>query len=208
MAKEIKTSLIPNKGNSKIGSFGTASGGNRIRKTAERSVGLFMMLSIVFLALSLVAYAGAYGYRYLLLEELNRDCPADGECGLLISVEQERENVPFEQVARFQELDTKIKAVQGILNSHQSVVGVLEELEENTLHNVRFGQFEFTDDNMVNLSGRAVDYLDLAVQQEVLRENSGINSVVFSDFGNDSEGNITFNLQLQVASELLQPPLN
>ncbi len=194
MAPEIQTSFIPKQNMS----------ASMARVSSQATLGLFMVVGMVIMALSLAVFAGAYGYQYLLSDSINRACVPgnDQGCGLRASLERDKRELQVERIVRFSRLDAKMKTAAGIINSHVTMMPLLDTLENLTLQTVRYTKLDFTDKGIA-IEGMAIGYEDVAVQLKAFKESGKIKSAVFSGLGLDQRGNVTFKLALVVDPKLL-----
>ncbi len=192
MANEIQTSFIPKDGSSSRRSY------------RGNTMGLFTFIALLIFAVSLLTFAGAYGYQYFLSEQINRPCSADDQrsCGLLASLEIEKKSLRIDMIERYVSLSRKMNLAQDLINKHRALSMFFTALEESTLQSIQFTKLDFTADSFV-LDGRTTSYEDIAVQAKVFSEDQRFKSARFSDFGVDKENRITFKVNLEADSSLL-----
>ncbi len=173
------------------------------------SMGLVTLIGFVVLGTALVVFASVFGYRWFLIQSINRPCDASGDqgCGLVESLERERRDLDIDKVTRLANLDAKMKAAQGIVNGHISLIPLLALLEENTLHTIRFTGLEFSQSGSIKLKGIAKQYEDIAVQMRVLRDTGKVIAASFSNFS-VKDSDIAFDLELAINQELLKYQAN
>ena len=175
--------------------------GSRPRR--ESVMGLFLMISLIILGISLLLFAGAYSYQYVLDLWVNKPCAGDGSaCGLKATVENTRQELGIEKSKRYSALDKKMKVADGLINSHTTLVPLFDALERLTLHTVRFNRMTFSD-GTVSIEGSALSYTDLAAQLKVLEGSNSFKSAIFSGLGLDQAGNVTFDLEVVPEPSLL-----
>jgi nitrate reductase NapE component len=177
---------------------------NNANSAASRaSLGLLMLIAMVIFGLSLVAFAGAYGYQYILSDSINRPCQAgsDQGCGLRESLEHDKRELQVDRIVRFARLDAKMKAASGIINNHATLLPLFDKIQELTLQTIRYTKFDFSDKG-ITLEGVALGYEDIAVQLKAFKSSDLVNNAVFSGLGLDPKGNITFKLALTVNKDL------
>ncbi len=190
MAIQNQSSFIPREG-----------AGPRPRR--ESVMGLFLLISIIIVGLSLVLFAGAYAYRYVLDLQVNKSCAGDGTaCGLKATVENTRRELGLDNITRYSRLDKKMKVADGLIAGHTSLSPLFGALERLALHTVRFTKFDFSQGTVV-IEGAAIGYTDLAAELRVLEESRLFRRAVFSDLGLDQAGNVTFRLELSPLPSLL-----
>lgn len=194
MAPEIQTSFIPKQN----------LANNVARVSSQATMGIFMVVGMAIMAVSLLVFAGAYGYQYMLADSINRACEPNNDqgCGLWASLERDKRELQVERIVRFSRLDAKMKTAAGIINSHVTMMPLLDTLEDLTLQTVRYTKLDLTDKGIA-IEGVAVGYEDIAVQLKSFKESGKIKSAVFSGLGLDQRGNVTFKLALAVDPKLL-----
>ena len=191
MEPQIKNSFIPRS------TFTSA-------RPVDNSIGLVNLVSFIILGVSLLLFALVFGYRFLLIDSLNRPCDSDAECGLRESFTRELKGLDIAKVTRLVNVDTKLKTARGVVEGHISLLPLMVFLENYTLHSVRFTDFKFDEGNALTLSGFAKNYEDIAIQSKAFRQSEDVKSVVFSDFGKNEEGNIKFSVDLVINEAMLK----
>lgn len=172
--------------------------------SSRASLGILMLIGLVIFGISLIVFAGAYGYQYILAEEINRPCQSgsDQGCGLRESLEHDKRELQVERIIRFARLDAKMKAAAGIINSHDTLLPLFDLIQSLTLQTIRYTKFDFSDKGIL-IEGVAVGYEDIAVQLKAFKESELVKSAVFSGLGLDQRGNVTFKLALSVDQDVL-----
>lgn len=202
MENKLATSFIPKQ-----------SINSDLRERRE-PLGILMMIAILVFAVSVLYFAGVFGYRYFVYNQINQVCSGgdengDGSCGLKASLEREKKDFQYENLARLKRLDTKLKNGSTVLNNHQTLKPLFDKLSNVTAHGVRFNDFKFSK-NTVDVRGLASSYEDIAYQSKIFTkeisktgEDRKITAFSFSDFDVDSKGNVIFKLTLTVDPSLL-----
>ncbi len=194
--KEKTSSFIPKK------SFAITN------RQMESSIGLVSVVSFVILGVALVFFAGAYGYRYYLMDQINRPCGSEQSCGLRESLAREKAELNFDKISRFASLDAKMKAARGVIGEHIDLIPLFNFLELSTLHNVRFTSLEFTRGKGLKLSGQARNYEDIAIQHRVFKSGGLVTGSSFSNFKVDEDQNIGFDLNMSIDESILKYKLD
>lgn len=185
-------------------SFIPKDNATKMATRTERGMGLLMLLSLILLGLSLLLFAGAYGYRYVLDTQVNRPCTGDGSaCGLKATVENTKKTLNVEEITRYSRLDKKMKVAEGLINKHITLIPFLDTLEELTIQTLGFNKMTYAGNEQFNLQGMANSYTDLAAQLKVYEQSQKVKSAVFSNLGLDKSGNVTFALSLTLTPGLL-----
>ena len=173
------------------------------RKMSGGSLSLSMTISLVVLGAALVFLAGAYGYQYFLLNQINRPCNGAENCGLRAQLEIERTNLNLDEIIRLSKLDLKLDKASDIINSHTSLIPLLSLIEKNTVHSVKFDSFDYFS-NTLELAGEAKSYEDIAVLANTFQSTEQFSEISFSDFTITPTGNVEFSMSAQITEDLLK----
>jgi len=201
MDNKISTSFIPKS---------TITPGNL--RTRREPVGIIVLFSLLILAISVLYFAGIYGYRYIVDSEINYVCPSAGQSGgdckqgLQQTFDLAMSDLPTNELNDLKRLDTKLKNGGAVLASHITLRPFFAILAQLTVQNIQYTKFQFGKDRNFELSGVAKSYDDIAYQQKVFAGDQGkkyINSFTFSDFDLDPKGNVIFKLAMTVDQKLL-----
>lgn len=164
-----------------------------------------LVISIILLIASGVVCGGAYLNVQRINGQINN--PTDG----LIAQNQTKEKtlksnqLIIDDIVR---LSKKLGLVQGILDSHKSIVPIFKQLGDNTLKDVRFTEFSYTYDStankaLLNLPGEASSYEAIILQTRELDKVQEFKNIVFSSLSQpDAEGRVRFNLSMEVDPRL------
>ncbi len=195
MIAPVQTSFIPKQNLSATGPTGGRGSG----------ISLWLLLSIIIFALSVATWAGAYSYRYYLLNQINRPCSAESSdspsgCGLRASLDWYKERLTPELLSRYESLDAKFTAAETLLDRHTAFLPLLNLLGSQTLKAVQYKDFRYGPDGL-SVKGLASSYEDVAVQSAVLKEavknKDGISDFSVSDISLDDKGKVSFTLLLK-----------
>jgi hypothetical protein len=193
MPNEIQSSFIPKQ---------------NLTKTVNRPtmpVGLLTLVAFLILGVSVLMFAGAFAYKQLLYQEINRKCSgsSDKGCGLVASIERERERLDYTLLTRFRRFDAKSKIAKEILDKHATLMPVFKLLNDTTLETIQYTKFTFTPAG-INLEGVASSYEDIALQSQVFgARNKEIKSFIFSGLDLDQRGNVVFKLLMTIDPAIL-----
>lgn len=198
MSAEITTSFIPKQG----------SGHGLPRSSARRKSANLLLLSSIFVVLVVGAiFGGAFGYRYYLLDILNRDCRPDEieteSCGLLVILDREKNAMDMERTIEYKRVDDVLKIANQILSQHNTLVPMFKFLEDTTIHNIRLTNLSFNSPNDLTLGATTISYEDIAVYNQILSEKEEVENLIISDIRRTTEGQITFSASLNLNAQLL-----
>ncbi len=179
---ELRTTFIP-----KAPASGTTAG------APPKTMNIFILASALVFVFSLVAAAGAYFYRAVLvrdIEELSR------------SVTRAEEIVSPALVGRLNAYDKRSRVVKTLLDKHIVLSPVFDLLEALAIGSVRFSDFEYSlgreGNAKLSLSGEAKSYSALAAQSNLLGKSEYIKEPIFSNFALNTIGNVTFDFSSSV----------
>jgi len=132
-----------------------------------------------------------------------RDLSAQEMAAIVMKEVIKRTGLDPNLIDELRRLDNRIKSSENILNSHISMTPFFAVLEDLTLKNVRFDQFEF---NLTNsgltaliMNGEAVDYATVVLQSDLMGQSRFLKDQIFSDVNLDEgTGNIRFSLRTTI----------
>lgn len=117
-----------------------------------------------------------------------------------ISLDKRKQSFEVPSVAEIISLSRKISAASRLIKNHKTPSVIFDFLENYTLKDVSFSDFNFSSAAekgiTVSMTGLTKGYSDIALQNEVFKNNTMIKEVVFSDFGPDSKGLVKFSVKL------------
>jgi hypothetical protein len=192
MPNELQSSFIPKQ---------------NLTKTVTRRqapVGLLTLLAFLILGVSVLLFAGAFAYKQLLYQEINRKCSSNSKgCGLVASIELERKKLDYDLLKRFRQFDAKSKIAKSVLDKHATMLPLFTLLNKTTLETIQYTRFTFTPAG-VNIEGVATSYEDIALQSQVFGDHpKEIKSFIFSGLNLDQRGNVTFKLLMTIDPSIL-----
>ncbi|MCX6712595.1 MAG: hypothetical protein NTY66_00090 [Candidatus Vogelbacteria bacterium] len=211
MDNSIQTSFIPKQ---------TLTNRAPVVSGSSGGTGLFTLLTIIILVISLVAAGGAYAYRSYLQARLYSPCQTtsqvqgnnstlgqygdiEKECGLYASLEEMRRRLDDERLTKMQRLDNKMKMATKVLSGHLSLAPLFELLSTSTLKTIRYNKFS-SSNGQISLSGTASGYEDIAVQSNVLNSMRSVKDALFSNLDLDPMGKVAFTLTFSVNPSFLR----
>ena len=185
------------------------------RATSSQSVGVFMIAAIFILFVVLLGTGGVYFYKKSLENKI---------VSMQTSLNNAQNSFEPSKIAQLQLLDKRLNAATEVLNNHIAVSPIFAELENVTMHTVRYTNFSYTlggsantgitnvsapiggmatgsSSNNVNVKiiGVAVDYRSVALESDLFSQDKNFINPVFSNLAINTSGNITFELDFSVA---------
>lgn len=164
-----------------------------------RAPGILNLLGFVLLIASLLSAGGVYVFRAKTVRDV-----AEAKQSLV------RAKNAFEPsfIEELKSLDRRIESANLILDKHYVVTPVFRALEEITLPNVRYTNFDYSIDTQektrirVEMLGEAASYEMVTVQADLFDKHPFIVNPIFSDFALSETGKIQFKVQFMVDHSL------
>ncbi len=189
MNPKFQSSFIPK------GTAAAASSGISIDKVKKQK-NFLSFIAGTFFFISLVLALGVFGYKLYLSNHID---------DLAIKLQEGKDSLQVESIEELIKLNKRIIATNELIQKHQVLSPLFSLLEQETLKNVRFNSFSYTgasSGGLLMMKGEARGYAALALQADALERTEKLRDLVFSDFGLDAKGNVTFSLQASVNPEL------
>lgn len=119
-----------------------------------------------------------------------------------VSLERAKEAFDPGLIEELSRLNSRIEASDDIISSHLLLTPLFKLIEESTLKNVRFSQFDFLvrDSGNIELfmTGQALDYATVVLQSDLFGQSKFLKNQVFSNINLDSFGNVGFLFKAEV----------
>ncbi len=167
-------------------------------KTSRKgTVNIFLFIASVFFVLAIVSSLG------VLLRESFLKGSIEQSSTML---EREREKFDIISIRKLTVLDKRLKVSKELLDNHIDLTKLFDILEENTLKNVSFKNFNFllTDEGAdINMDGVARSYSSVALQSDTFGENPFIINSIFSNLDVNNDGDITFSFSASVDKDIV-----
>jgi len=180
-----KTSFIPQK------SLSTVS-------KKKSTSGLFFFISVIIFILSVLGSIGIIAYKKVVEQGI------ENKAG---SLERAKEAFDPNLIESLSRLDNRIESSKELLNSHIAISPIFSLLEDLTLKNVEFDQFEFRaeDSGLMTLlmSGQAKDYATVVLQSDTFGQSKSLRDQIFSDVNLNKFGNVGFSFRAVVDPSLV-----
>lgn len=166
----------------------------------RRSIaGLFSLLGVVVFILSILFYAGAFGYKKVIENRI---------VTLNDSLNKQEQAFDPETLLKLAETDGKLQSAKEILRNHTTLGPFFKLLSDTTLKSVRFKSFRFVANPdlrryEVSMSGEALGYDSIALQSDAFVESRKLKDIVFSDLDLDSSRRVVFNFAASIDPTLL-----
>lgn len=168
-------------------------------QTARRAgFGLLNLAATVIFLAALVAAVVVYFYKVTLERQV-----------VLMGQQLQIARGSFEPslITEMQRLDKRLNAAGTILKDHLTMSPFFVELEQNTLKQVQFTNFNYSfKDNkiVVKMSGKAADYRTIALQNDLFSANKYFKNILFSNMTLDETGRVNFELNFNIDPDFLR----
>lgn len=186
MVTSVQTSFIPKQAT------------DTVRKRRSTGTWLLVWIALFLFLVSAGAAAGVYFYERMLTSDITE---------MRDRLERLRSSFEPSLIAELKRLDNRLVTLNSILEGHIQFSRFFSILEQETLQSVRFTQFSYTldekDGPLITLAGLARGYSSVALQSDMFGKSKYFHNPIFSDMTLDTSGNITFNVTLNVDSELV-----
>lgn len=164
----------------------------------RRGTGLIFYIGLALFVLSLLSYS--------VLIFVDR-AQAKTKENLLKDVRVRQDELRPELVNQIFTLESKLTSIQTLINKHPFTSNVLKFLEDNTLPNVRFLNFDFKDDTgRLEMSGDAASYATLTEQVILFERNPQVEKVEFGGLTLGAGNLVNFRLTIVFKPVLLRTP--
>ncbi len=191
MENKFQTSFIPKK------SFDD-SGKVRI-KTPHN---LLSYISVILIVVSIASAICVFAYSFIL----NRRAEAAKQ----EVITKERE-FNYDAVQDIVDVDNQLISGNILLENHTAISNLFEVLEENTIKNLRFNEFEFTylspSRIVLTMKGEASTFGAVARQAEIFSSGSStkryFNDAIFSEVDRNEEGDVVFSFLTSINPSLI-----
>ncbi len=163
--------------------------------TTSSSISLFLLLSIIVFLISL----GIAGYIYLEKKSLVNEITTEQEV-----IQKNKSSFDSNTIENILKLNSRISVAQALLNNHVSIAPVFDFLSKETLKNVRFKSFVFSNNIKdssgnsgigISLSGIAQSWETLAAQANEFGKEitkTTIREPKVSSFNLNPDGTVSF----------------
>jgi hypothetical protein len=188
MEPKFQTSFIPKK---------PVIDASRVTPPTVKNVNIFSVLANILFLVTVLVSGGLFGYRLYLTSKI---VEADKK------LDEARSAFEPTIIKSLLDASTRFSTVNGLLENHFAVSGLMSLLEELTLRNVSFSELSYSHNAgiiSVSMTGTSRSYNALAKQSEILNQNSLLANQVFSDFSLTDTGNISFKYSANINKELV-----
>ncbi|MBP6925782.1 MAG: hypothetical protein KBC22_01845 [Candidatus Pacebacteria bacterium] len=166
-------------------------------KRANPSVGIFTMLATLLFVVAIIAAGGIYFYERLLAGNID---------AMKTSLAAAEGRIEQSFIVELQDLDKRLRNSNQLLAQHLALSPFFRYIEEATLKSVQYDSFDFSFEEgrpVATITGRARQYRSIAEQSIIFGESTLVENHVFSNFTLTQQGQVSFNLKLIPANDLI-----
>ena len=165
----------------------------------SRNFGLLMNFSIVLFAVSMLVFGGVYFYKKSLNERV---------AFLSDSLKRARDSFDLSVLSEMGKTSEKIELAKKLLEKHIAPSPIFGFLEQATLENVRFSNFNYIwqedSDPEISMTGVAKSYASLALQVDEFQKNSNVEDISVSGLSLGKGGVVNFNAVIVLKPDLIK----
>jgi len=164
----------------------------------KRTAGIFFGLSFIIFLGAAGASAGVYFYKAYMEKKVES-----------MSISLERAKAAFEPslIIELKQLSARISASEQILSNHIAFSEFFDVLQQSTLKTIRIMNFNYVlDENgkiSITAQGEAEGYSSIALQSDEFGNNPYIQNPIFSNLNLTQNGNISFDLLMNMDSSYI-----
>ena len=162
-------------------------------------VGLLLMLTIVVFVISIAAAGAAFGYRYLLQQQI---------AGKDVSLQHDEGAFDAAAIQDLVRIDSRLSQAKVLLQKHVSPSAIFAFLSTITLERVQFTNFGFkllpSGGATVSLGGSADSFSSVALQSDQFGASKVLSDVIVSGISVDAQsGKVNFTVDAKVDANLI-----
>jgi len=146
---------------------------------------------------SLLGWLAAYGYKYMIAKDVQV---------LEQSITKARESFDPSLLKVFENLDRRLIAANGLLESHSKVLPIFDLLDRVTLKSVKYSYLGYVNNGIavsVKITGEAINFESIALLALEYNKSGKILNPIISNLGVLVDGKVTFNVAFNVDSSLV-----
>ena len=162
-----------------------------------KTTNIFSVAANLIFVLTLLASAGLFGYKYLLIKQIT---DADRQLNAA------REAFEADKVEDLLDASTRITTTKNLLEKHFVVSEILVLMQQLTVKNMRFDEFNFKNKNgspTLEMIGEGSTYNAIAEQSDTFNQNGFFKNQTFNDFSLTDTGTVRAKYLTNLSPELI-----
>lgn len=162
-----------------------------------KDTSLLAVLALAIFIVSLLAAAGAFGYKFYLKYSIDR---------MGVALEAARATLEPGTIRELTRLDNRIISTKDLIATHSILTPLFDFLEVSTPRTVRFNDFNYTRTEQgleLTLKGEARGYAALAVLADIFSRSQYFKNSIFSDLNLNTKGDVNFSFKAVVDPSLV-----
>jgi hypothetical protein len=163
----------------------------------KKKVGVFGVLAIFLLIISIAGSAGMYVYKGMVQSDITS---LESQ---MASAEKSINQKSIKDMAAFSK---KLEIMKTLVTNHEVIAGFLNLMSSSTVSTVQFTGLSYSQDKdgslAVSLKGKATSYASVALQEDVFSRDKHISEINFSNLSLTDDGMVSFDLTMSVDSKI------
>ena len=168
-----------------------------VRPPKREGLGFLMFLGLTIFLISLLGWLAAYSYNSLVEKDVHN---------LEAYLTQAKESFDPALLKVFENLDRRLNSAEDIMDAHSDLTPLFVMLDRVTLKTVRYTHFSYINNGAaaaVKISGEALDFPSVALQALEYSKEDKIMNPIFSNFGVEQGGKVTFDVSFNIDTSLV-----
>lgn len=198
MEPKFQQTFIPRKPVAGRPTFGQPVKKN-ISVNISRRVNVLSMLATLIFIIAILGVCGVFGYSLYLKHNIER---LHGE------LEAEIADLKHDEIEKVSLLDLRLRSAKTVIGKHVMSTNLLDLLGALTLHSIRYSDLSYETvpggAPKLSISGSTNDFESVALQSSVLKNNSSVTEVQFSELDVDEDGDVVFTIEASFKPDLIQ----
>lgn len=161
-------------------------------------VNLFAVLGTVVFIFMIAGSVGTFLYKSFLTKAIDSSKN---------KLESEKKDLDPELVKKIVRLDNRFRSAKVLFDQHLATSHIFDVLEKATLPSVRFKKFNFSylgnDKVSLSMIGEATGFTAIALQSDVINENTAFKEPIIGDLALEPSGAVSFKLSSNIDPSIL-----
>lgn len=163
----------------------------------KKKIGILGILAVSLFVISIIISAALYVYKGVTKNDIQN---------LQLQLGESEKNIDKKTIDEMNQFSKKLGVARSIILKHQVISNFLDYLSSSTVSSVQFTDFSYSDIGggvlSVTLSGKALNYASIALQENIFSQNKYFKSVQFSGLALTGKGSVSFKSVISVSSQI------
>ncbi|MDP3902107.1 MAG: hypothetical protein Q8Q21_00800 [bacterium] len=164
----------------------------------SKGAGFFVVISFLIFILSAFLWGGVFLYGKFTESQIESKKE---------TLRKDKESYESSLISEIIGFSGKVKAAEMLMGRHKAFSGALDFLQVDTLKNVTFKNFLYnvsdSGKHVINMTGTARDYTELAVQADVFERSGAVEEVLFSGLRLNESNQVNFEVTITLNPSLM-----